>query len=413
MKSKAFIPELDGIRGVAIALVMLYHLWSYGGDNPLGQAVGAFHAVGWVGVDIFFALSGFLIAGILLDTRHRDDYFRRFYARRALRIFPLYYAVVTVVALAGFANIWGGFAIEHPALEHPQTVWAHYLYLTNFVVAWAGEDYLPIDIAWSLAIEEQFYLVVPLIVRLLRSAALERLLWTVLAAAPLLRWLVWSVFDTGYLPVHVLPFTRMDALAVGCLAAVVLRRVAPPSGTTIRLLAIVLTAGAFAALAMLSRRDGLYIVVGYSLPASAVAAWILKLRLNGGGCGFFLSAPLRLLGRLSYGLYLLHLPARFVVDSVLQFNIESLLEAVIRTAVISGLSIGLAWLSWRYFEQPILRWRDNDERGRRSRRDRIRLPEYAPVNLVPIVSTVAVQGSGPPTSGRWIFRSEKSGHKQV
>lgn len=53
MKSKAFIPELDGIRGVAIALVMLYHLWSYGGDNPLGQAIGAFHAVGWIGVDIF------------------------------------------------------------------------------------------------------------------------------------------------------------------------------------------------------------------------------------------------------------------------------------------------------------------------------------------------------------------------
>ncbi len=361
----------------------------------------------------FFALSGFLITGILLDTHHRDDYFRRFYTRRALRIFPLYYAVVTVVALAGFANIWGRFAIEHPALEHPQTVWAHYLYLTNFVIAWVGEDYLPIDIAWSLAIEEQFYLVVPLIVRLLRPVALERLLWTVVAATPLLRWLVWSAFDTGYLPVHVLSFTRMDAIAVGCLAAVVLRRVVPPSRNTIRLLAIALTAGAFAALAILSKGDGLYIVVGYSLPASAVAAWILKLRLNGGSCRFFVSAPLRLLGRLSYGLYLLHLPARFLVDSLLQFNIESLWEGVIRTAVISGLSAGLAWLSWRYFEQPILRSRDNDERGRRRRRDRTHLLEYAPLNLVPTVSAVAVQGSGPRAFGRWIFRREKSSHEQA
>jgi peptidoglycan/LPS O-acetylase OafA/YrhL len=369
VKPKSFIPELDGLRGIAIALVMLYHLWRYSGDNPLGQSVSSIHAVGWVGVDVFFALSGFLIAGILLDTRHRDDYFRRFYSRRALRIFPLYYAVVTVVGLAGVANRLGGLGIEHPALENPETVWAHYLYLTNFVVAWVGEDYLPIDIAWSLAIEEQFYLVVPLLVRLLRPVALERLLWAVILSTPLIRWLTWSAFDDGYLAVHVLPFTRMDALAVGCLAALVLRRATPPSQATINRVAVSLTLAAVAALALLSRGDGLYIAVGYSLPAAAVAVWIMNLRLGPRmSRGFLTSEPLCLLGRLSYGLYLLHLPVRFVVDSVVQFDSANLLEAVLRAAIISGLSVGLSWLSWRYLELPILGWRDGAElrAGRRA-----------------------------------------------
>jgi len=84
-----YMPELDGMRAIAIGAVMLYHFWDYGGSNVVGQAVSVVASTGWSGVDVFFAISGFLITGILLDARDRSGYFRRFFIRRSLRIFPL------------------------------------------------------------------------------------------------------------------------------------------------------------------------------------------------------------------------------------------------------------------------------------------------------------------------------------
>ncbi|HUO63467.1 MAG TPA: acyltransferase, partial [Terriglobales bacterium] len=132
-------PRLDGLRGLAIALVMLYHTTHYGfARSRLDQAVALIPSVGWSGVDLFFVLSGFLITGILLRTRGGGHYFRNFYARRALRIFPLYYAVLVffffvVPRLHVFAPVnflWA------PGSDR-ETVW-YWLYLSNVKVARFG-----------------------------------------------------------------------------------------------------------------------------------------------------------------------------------------------------------------------------------------------------------------------------------
>src|SRR5690606_16312654 len=149
---------LDGLRGLAIALVFLYHAtWVPGAVTPLEQAATWLPRVGFTGVDLFFVLSGFLITRILLRERESPAYYRAFYGRRVLRIFPLYYATLLlwlVIAPAlGARDLW------LPGADPGEAVW-YWLYLSNWHDGLAGRfGHAYLAIAWSLAIEEQFYLV--------------------------------------------------------------------------------------------------------------------------------------------------------------------------------------------------------------------------------------------------------------
>ena len=155
------VPALDGLRGAAILLVLLHHLIN--GDLPVHSLVGrtafAIPRCGWAGVDLFFVLSGFLITGILLDQRGLPGYFRVFYARRALRIFPLYYGVLIIV----FAILPHIRAFPQDGLRwlRPEQIW-FWTYTSNIRSAATGTifnaPYLMLNHFWSLAIEEQFYL---------------------------------------------------------------------------------------------------------------------------------------------------------------------------------------------------------------------------------------------------------------
>ncbi|RMH26225.1 MAG: acyltransferase, partial [Planctomycetota bacterium] len=162
---RGYIPEFDGLRGVAILLVMAFHIWRYTGDAVAGRAVSLVAGMGWAGVDVFFVLSGFLITGILLDTKGRPRYWRNFFIRRSLRIFPLYYAVMTALVAGAVVIDRLDLAIDDPALATIDKAWINYLYLTNFVKAFWGANVVPLDIAWSLAVEEQFYIFFPFVVR--------------------------------------------------------------------------------------------------------------------------------------------------------------------------------------------------------------------------------------------------------
>ena len=171
------IPALDGLRGIAVLLVMIYHFsyaWGFSA-SPVVTVYARLSGVGWMGVDLFFVLSGFLITGILHDCRGRDGYFSSFFARRSLRIFPLYYAFVLLVLPL---SVWLQTGDAAPAVAALRDRGGWYLgYAVNFMVAldggWATS--MPhTEHLWSLALEEQFYLVWPPLVLLLSRRALIR-----------------------------------------------------------------------------------------------------------------------------------------------------------------------------------------------------------------------------------------------
>lgn len=156
------IKELDGLRGVAVVLVMALHLFkraAYFTEHPVLETFTTITTVGWVGVDIFFALSGFLITSILLRSKTEEHYFKNFYVRRALRILPLYYVAILFVLL--FAP-----KVEPEFTSQLNTALPiMLLYQQNWALLFKGfyiTQYL--GITWSLAIEEQFYFIWPFIV---------------------------------------------------------------------------------------------------------------------------------------------------------------------------------------------------------------------------------------------------------
>ncbi|WP_284666444.1 acyltransferase [Myxococcus sp. SDU36] len=198
-----YLPVLDGLRGVAVLMVISYHSLT----GLRSASLGSLFQVGWAGVDLFFVLSGFLITRILVQTRARGGYFRTFYARRALRIWPLYFLVLV------FTFGVMGRLLPALAFDTHRYAWTTYaLYLQNLWMTDFGPA--PINVTWSLAIEEQFYLVWPLLVFFLRNGQLRALLWACVLLSPAARLVaLWE----GAAPIQVYTFTlfRLDGLALG------------------------------------------------------------------------------------------------------------------------------------------------------------------------------------------------------
>lgn len=204
----SYYKNLDGVRAVAALMVMTFHFFQSLGGGAVPPAFLAKVAVfGQTGVDLFFVLSGFLITRILLATKSGPDYFRNFYLRRSLRIFPLYYLFLLLYYFI-FPLI---FNEQTPGFG--QQVY-YYTYLQNFALTFnwnaAGPEHF-----WSLGVEEHFYLFWPLAVYFLSNTALKRLSIGIIVASLLLR--VWMV-NQGY-SVFYFTFTRFDALAAGALLA--------------------------------------------------------------------------------------------------------------------------------------------------------------------------------------------------
>src|SRR3954466_6828035 len=185
------IATLDGLRGVAILLVMLCHFLGllHTGNHRLDSLLHLGFGHGWVGVNLFFVLSGFLITGILLDAKSSPRYFRNFYARRTLRIFPLYYGVL-FVCFAILPLFPGSNSADFLALRSRQGwLWT---YCTNIKIVLDGDwkfatPLLDLGHFWSLAVEEHFYLVWPLLVFLLPTRALVKACIGVIVVAGLAR----------------------------------------------------------------------------------------------------------------------------------------------------------------------------------------------------------------------------------
>lgn len=379
---------LDGLRGVAILLVMVFHAqvpFAKECAGPFCAADRAFLAVcrsGWCGVDLFFVLSGFLITGILLDARpargtgELGQYFTSFYARRTLRIFPLHYALLAlflvVVPLLPHA---GSGVIAREIGEYAQLApdqWWFWAYLGNFYFAshgFAGHG-IP-DVLWSLAIEEQFYLAWPVVVLLLPRRSLASACALLAASAVAFR--IW-MSSQGADPVTVFLLTpgRIDGLAIGALVATIARGPAA-DGTLARVGMAMMALGAMP-LAWAAVTDGP--LDEYSRPMQSFG--FTALAVLGGGIvatavvrpesavGRSLSvAPLRVLGKYAYALYLFHLSLQPVLRTAL-FRSEAVptlwgshLPGLLAfDLVLVAASLGAAWLSWNLFERHFLRLKD-------------------------------------------------------
>lgn len=306
-------PALDGIRALAILLVFAAH---YGGGAHGGvalQVLNLLRSRGWVGVDIFFTLSGFLITGILYDTLGDSKYMSRFFARRSLRILPLYYGVFLVLLLLT------------PFLQYqwkPQHLW-FLAYLGNFIgnanfdfYHVFSKNHFPwsanLSHFWSLCVEEQFYLFWPWVVYLVRDR--KRLIsvaaiLSVLALASRYFFLGWAGpdLDERWI-VRALPF-RLDALLIGAILALLLR--GPNAGRVQRSCKWIFSIAFAAVLAIFvlspSAASPWLLTVGLSLTSIASAGLIgMTLRTGSPSFRIFGIKPLRTLGKYSYGFYVYH-----------------------------------------------------------------------------------------------------------
>jgi len=360
----AHIPELDGIRAVAVWMVLCAHLL-YGGPTPkatlnvIPKFVGFVFGHGWLGVDLFFVLSGFLITGILLDSRDKPGYFRNFYARRFLRIIPLYFAVVLVC--------WPFYP------ETSKYFLLSLLFLANFAYAFGAAVPHGPGVFWSLAIEEHFYLVWPWLVRYLTRRALTVTAIGLVVVIPVLRFWAVSAGMNPRVQIYNYSFFRFDGLALGALMAIWVRSAWANRRTSLWLSAALVGASVVVTLAgipfgVLSEAS----VLRYTQAQLVFAGFLVAVvALKGTG----VTAPLRwpfakLSGDLSYCIYLTHLSIsdgyqhllqKVGIDPLAAFGPLGLL--VVRAIAILGCTFGIALLSRRFLERPVLRLKRYFEYG--------------------------------------------------
>lgn len=332
----ARIRQLDSVRGLAVLAVFVHNS---GTDIPLLRPL---RAEGWMGVDLFFVLSGFLITGILLDTRGRDGYFRNFYGRRALRIWPLYYSALFFILFV-LPRI-------HPAdaslVFSPRSSphWAYLLFLQNFFVPVPTAAFSLLAVTWSLAVEELFYLFWPCIVRLCSRRQLLTLACAVIGISPILRYFA---VEHGVL-IYSNPFCRLDGLMCGAVLALMVRSGRLASSRYV-LQAWSMLACSLALAVFLDLCRELWL--GFSFVAIA-ALCLVYLALFSEQKWFRLVLTNRALvytGTVSYGMYLLE---KIPLGAVKEFHLDG--HSWFALSLALAATYGIASFSWIALEQPFL-----------------------------------------------------------
>jgi peptidoglycan/LPS O-acetylase OafA/YrhL len=355
---RGHIPALDAIRGLAIVVVTLYRFGG-GGDGP-ERAIDHpwLIELGQRGVDLFFVLSGFLITGILFDAKGKEHYFRNFYVRRALRIFPLYYGVL-LTAVVILPRLIPSLAAEfQPVVEHQAWLW---FYGANALQAYEGRWCLgPLNHFWSLAIEEHFYLVWPAVIYFSSRRTALRICGGLFAASIFARF-AWLASGGNDVAAEVLTPLRMDGLVLGSWLALVARG---PGG-----------------LAWLARWAAPWL---FGCGLAAIAAELLGRRLFGlpyaawaCTCGAFLvltvaaprsgslgrlagSKTLQFFGKYSYAMYVFQLPLIYLLAPlVTATGLERLIGSaaigqLVYCVIVTALTTLSALASWHLFEKRLL-----------------------------------------------------------
>lgn len=348
------IPALDGLRGIAILLVLMYHSVCRG-RSRLPWPVHAAGRLTWTGVDLFFVLSGFLIGGILLDAKASPRYFNTFYIRRVYRIFPLYFLVTGFVLL-----LYARFHLQ-PAEWHGPLPWLRYLTFTANAVYPGITD---LGMMWSLCIEEQFYLVIPFVIRFLTRRQLVFVLISVVVALPFLRILFYYHLPYGQLFCYNGTIARLDTLCLGVLAAVLVRD--PASWRflgTKRIWVRGVFFGLLLGLVYITVRGyNPFVMMTFGLSWVALFYTVALLGIvsssRSGLQNLLSNRGLIILGTLSYCVYITHPLLQHAWRKVLflAFKINPGSTGPLPSDLLGiATAIIVAALSWRFFEQPLLK----------------------------------------------------------
>lgn len=371
--------RLDGLRGLAILAVVLYHLGlNFHATSKPEYALETLLHMGWAGVDLFFVLSGYLITGILLRTRESPDYFRNFYARRILRILPLYFLVLTffLLIVPNLLIILHPTDFWLPGADHDQA-W-YWVFLSNIHIALTNQfQHATLGVTWSLSVEEHFYLVWPLIVLLVSRNNLVLICTMLIFLSPAIRALMLSS-DVPTLAVFVMTYARLDGLAAGALIALLTTE----KGKYAKLekwskIMLPLSALALVALVVAIRNDTGIIIddikktlfghpwmqtIGYSLVIIFSASLLVRLihhHHTNWLDRLFASRIFTTLGKYSYAMYLFHSFVIIMTGTYLfdyrrypEWGLASF-AAFALLAIL--LTLVLAWISWQVIEAPCLR----------------------------------------------------------
>lgn len=304
MRDEGHVPELDGLRGIAALSVLVFHAQEVLGGGWV-TVLARWSRGGWLGVDLFFVLSGYLITRGLLADRGHPSMLRRFYARRILRIAPLYYLYLAVVFAGSFSMRWYDLA--------PGDRWLFLAYLGNAPAAGGHFPGWLLAPLWSLAVEEHFYAMWPLVVRGRDDRGLLRVCVTTAVVAMLARWGAGAVLDVD--APYILTLCRVDTLLTGAALALLARtygatRVVAACRARIYpallwLVTVALTplGPSFLPNVLPSRA---YTLVGYTLTALACAVIVGSVAHGAPPVPWLRARPLVYVGKVSYGVYLLH-----------------------------------------------------------------------------------------------------------
>jgi len=332
------IPQLDSVRGLAVLLVLLHNT-----DRYPSLHLQWISGNGWMGVDLFFVLSGFLITGILMDAKQSEGYFKNFYARRCLRIWPLYYSLLLFM----FVIV----PIVRPSEAHSvfearsAPWWAYLVFLQNFLVPIPSMATGPLGVTWSLAVEEQFYLFWPLVVRFCNEAQLRKIAIAVICFSPALRF---------YLSLHNVdiysnPFCRCDGLMAGALLALVLRsgRVLPSKFITRAWVTFVVSAPLALIIESFHAR---WIVFSLTAVASVSFVYLALFSKQRWLQALLTNRFLVYTGTISYGIYLLQ---KIPLDAAKSFHLDQ--HGFLALPITTAATYATAALSWNLLEKPFLK----------------------------------------------------------
>jgi peptidoglycan/LPS O-acetylase OafA/YrhL len=368
-KLRGHLPVLDGVRGLAILMVLLFH---FVGTVPpsswIERVIFGVTGYGPYGVELFFVLSGFLITGILYDTHNMPHYFRNFCMRRLLRIFPLYYGVLALVFfVAPLIPLLRG-----PTLDYlvDRQAWA-WLYAVNIYIGNQGEwSFTYLNHFWSLAVEEHFYLFWPLVVFVLarRPRALIAVSLATSLGAMLAR-LAGSLMGLSWWTTYTLTPFRLDGLALGAFLAVTARQPGGLERLARALPQVVAVAGGLLAVTFvwtrLVSREGLELVLPVRaalilMLLACLLVWALIAPERSATSRFFCSRSMVFLGTYSYGLYVYHhfisyyLTANSTDLALARWLGSHVVAVALQATLGASASLALAYLSYELFEKRFL-----------------------------------------------------------